>query len=101
MSEQDPRVQSFRWLLGVGMLLHLFQLQGEDRLHDPAMLWERYLITPGWHQFLPFWMPLGLTLSLVPAGTGSPGSARSAPRRCSRPSTWGTTSPTRSASETT
>lgn len=62
----DARLRAIAILLPIGLVGHFIQLAGED---FPRAL-ERYYVTPGWHLFLPPYVPAAIASALACATIG-------------------------------
>lgn len=65
----DLRLQTFGLLLVPAFVAHVIQMLGEDRPWEPLAL-ERYWYQPGWHLFLPPWVPAVIGVLLFSAVIG-------------------------------
>lgn len=66
---RDERVQAFCLLLVPAFVAHALQLLGEDTPWAPHA-WSRYWFEPGWHLYLPPWVPAALAVALALAVLG-------------------------------
>jgi hypothetical protein len=66
---KDPRLRIYAWLLLPALVGHFIQLLGED-MPWAARASLRYWNTPGWHLWLPPWVPYGIAAGLGVAVIG-------------------------------